>query len=196
MHVYGACEHKCVVAPYALEYFLAREHAPGLAHQQFEYAELLGCEHYFAAARSYGLGGSVDFYSSERHYLVFVGFGVFCRRLAAAQHCCHAGQNLVYGERFGDVVVASGREACEQVVFRVLGCEEYHGYVVFQFGAQFFCHGKARHPAHHDIEEYQVVLRAEHVEGFFGRRSGVYFISCALEVDLEDFAQIRFVVYY
>ena len=62
--------------------------------------------------------------------------------------------------------------------------------------AEQFCQLEARHTAHHYVKQQQGVLRREHLQGCLRRFSGIYLVARLLQIELQDFAQVGFVVHY
>lgn len=56
------------------------------------------------------------------------------------------------------------------------------------------CHAEAGDLPHHDVEQDEVVVGEGEVEGFFGGVGYVDGVAFELEVELEDFAKVFFVV--
>ena len=142
-----------------------------------------------------------DFFLHDVQYQGFVGqllghFGYFFL-LGAAQHCLDTGRDFSQGEGLGDVVVGSQIESGDGVVFGVLGCDEDDGDVGgFAVFLQNVGHFESRDFSHHDIQQQQVVAADVHFQSFFGRIGGIDFVSFVFQIELQDFAQIFFVVYY
>ena len=116
--------------------------------------------------------------------------------MGAAQDGLDAGQHLVDGEGFGNIVVGAGGEAGEHVVLAALGGEEDDGDVAVEFAPHLFGHAEAGHTAHHDVEQDEGMVGCEQGEGFLGRGCRVDGIARCLEVALQNFPQVGLVVYY
>ncbi len=105
MHVDGALVDIDVAAPHAVEQLLARVHAAGALHQEFEQAELGRAERDLAAAAKHAAALAVEL---EIAGVEHVGDPLGLR---PAQQRADAREQLRHRERLDDIVVGAGRQS-------------------------------------------------------------------------------------
>ena len=148
-----------VIAPHALEDRRAREHLPGVGHEELEQQELGARELDRPLTAPDLVRRGVEDEVREAHR-----GGV--RAVGAAQQRAQARLELLQRERLDEVVVGARVEAGDPVVDRVAGGEHEHRRVVARL-AQAHADLEPVELGHRDVEHHRVVaLSGEAVERF------------------------------
>ena len=122
-----------------LDNLLARQHLPGMAHQEVEQRELLGAQGNGPPPAPHTVARHVE------HEVGHVQLALPARFGRATRQRAHAGQQLGEREGLTQVIVGPGIEAADAILHLIAGREHEHG------GAEA---GRAQAPA--DLQPIQV----------------------------------------
>ena len=193
----GAGVAVVLVAPDALEQLVAREGAAGVRDEELQELVLLGRQGDGLVVEPCLIRGEVEPQAAD-------GQALFSRLVLAAalldaggtaQHGLDAREQLAHGEGLDDVVIGTELEAEHAVNLLGLGGQHDDGdaarlRVGFELAADF----ESVDFGQHDVEQHEVGLRGL-LEGGPTVGGHLDFIAALLEVEAQEFADGRFIVY-
>ena len=169
---------------------VACDDGPGLAQQDAQQVEFLGCQAQLDVADEGAVGGDVhaDVLGAQ---LTLGGLGDL-----AAQEGAHAGEELDHGERFGEIAVRTAVEPADHVFLGAFRREDENGRAD-RFAAQGAHHVEAVAVGHHDVE-HDAVVRAgfAEVERRLAVVDGIDLVPIAFEHRFESAGHVLLVVGY
>ena len=190
----GAGVAVVLVAPDALEQFVARKGAAGVRDEQLQELVLLGRQGDGLVVEPCLIGGKIEAQAADLQRLLppLLALAVLG---GAAQHGLDAREQLAHGEGLDDVVVGAELEAEHAVDLLGLGGQHDDGDAArLRVGLETAADFEAVDFGQHDVEQHEVHTGGLG-EGFAAVGSCLDAVAVLLEVEAQEFTDGGFIVY-